>query len=91
MKKQLAIIAIVLLSGCGYNRIQTLDEQVNAYQGNIETQLQLRAGHLCRQDRRKLPDIAVVEPNRAVVIRPGRRQPVLGSLKLNLQVPEVLR
>jgi LemA protein len=30
-------------SGCGYNRIQQLDEQVNQTQGQIETQLQRRA------------------------------------------------
>lgn len=33
----------VALSGCGYNRIQTLDEQVNGYKGQIEVQLQRRA------------------------------------------------
>jgi LemA protein len=31
------------LSACGYNRIQTLDEQVNAFKGQIEVQLQRRA------------------------------------------------
>src|ERR671939_1359408 len=30
-------------SGCGYNRIQQLDEQVNQTQGQIETQIQRRA------------------------------------------------
>ncbi|MSR07144.1 MAG: LemA family protein [Gemmatimonadetes bacterium] len=30
------------LTGCGYNRIQTLDEQVNGYKGQIEVQLQRR-------------------------------------------------
>jgi LemA protein len=30
-------------SGCGYNRIQSLDEQVNQSQGQIETQIQRRA------------------------------------------------
>jgi LemA protein len=33
----------LMLTGCGYNRIQTLDEQVNAYKGQIEVQLQRRA------------------------------------------------
>jgi LemA protein len=33
----------VLTTGCGYNRIQTLDEQVNVSRGQIETQLQRRA------------------------------------------------
>ena len=33
----------VVTSGCGYNRIQTLDEEVNAFQGQIEVQLQRRA------------------------------------------------
>src|SRR5512143_3182990 len=31
------------LAGCGYNRIQSLDEQASAAQGQIETQLQRRA------------------------------------------------
>ncbi len=30
------------LGGCGYNRIQTLDEQVNSYRSQIEVQLQRR-------------------------------------------------
>jgi LemA protein len=33
----------VLVSGCGYNTIQTMDEQVNQAKGQIETQLQRRA------------------------------------------------
>jgi LemA protein len=33
---------VVLFSGCGYNRIQTLDEQVNEYKSQIEVQLQRR-------------------------------------------------
>ena len=42
--RKFAIVAVVLLvSGCGYNRIQTLDEQVNAFQSQIEVQLQRRA------------------------------------------------
>ncbi len=31
------------LTGCGYNRIQTMDEQVNASKSQIEVQLQRRA------------------------------------------------
>lgn len=39
-----ALIALPLLTaGCGYNALQTLDEQVNNAQANIETQLQRRA------------------------------------------------
>jgi len=39
-----AMAALVLaLSGCGYNRIQTLDEQANAFKSQIEVQLQRRA------------------------------------------------
>jgi len=34
---------VVTLSGCGYNRIQTLDEQANAFKSQIEVQLQRRA------------------------------------------------
>ena len=37
------LAAVVLTSGCGYNRIQTLDEQVNQARGQIETQLQRRS------------------------------------------------
>ena len=39
----LVVLAAVLLSGCGYNRIQGLDEQVNKAQGQIQAQLQRRA------------------------------------------------
>ena len=39
-----AILSLLLtLSGCGYNRIQTLDEQANAFKSQIEVQLQRRA------------------------------------------------
>ncbi len=36
------LAAVVLVSGCGYNTIQTLDEKVNQSQGQIQTQLQRR-------------------------------------------------
>jgi LemA protein len=39
----LAAATAVSLSGCGYNRIQTLDEEVNGYQSQIEVALQRRA------------------------------------------------
>ena len=31
------------LTGCGYNRIQTLDEQINGFEGQIKVQLQRRS------------------------------------------------
>src|SRR5215211_3261536 len=37
------LAALLLMSGCGYNTIQTLDERVNQAQGQIQTQLQRRA------------------------------------------------
>ncbi|HEX7335971.1 MAG TPA: LemA family protein [Gemmatimonadales bacterium] len=37
------LASVLLLSGCGYNTIQTLDEQVNKAQGQIQTQLQRRS------------------------------------------------
>jgi LemA protein len=37
------LLALTLVSGCGYNTIQTLDEKVNQAQGQIQTQLQRRA------------------------------------------------
>lgn len=48
MRRSLAVPAVLLVlalstSGCGYNRIQTMDEQVNQAKGQIETQLQRRA------------------------------------------------
>ena len=44
MKRVLALtLAAALASGCGYNRIQTLDEEVNGYKSQIEVQLQRRA------------------------------------------------
>lgn len=45
--RSLASVAVLLLalstSGCGYNRIQELDEQVEQMRGNIDTELQRRA------------------------------------------------
>lgn len=44
MMKRLAIAAAaVVLTGCGYNRIQTLDEQASAFKSQIQVQLQRRA------------------------------------------------
>jgi LemA protein len=43
MKRWLALSLLLLLGACGYNRIQTLDEQASAAQGQIEVQLQRRA------------------------------------------------
>ena len=42
-KRLLALCFLPLLAGCGYNTIQTLDEQAKAAQGQIEVQLQRRA------------------------------------------------
>jgi len=39
----LALCFLPFLAGCGYNTIQTLDEQANAAKGQIEVQLQRRA------------------------------------------------
>lgn len=39
----LAALVALSLSGCGYNRIQSMDEQVNRAQGQIAAQLQRRA------------------------------------------------
>lgn len=38
-----APLALALVTGCGYNQIQTLDEQVNAAESQIKVQLQRRA------------------------------------------------
>ncbi|MBA3319754.1 MAG: LemA family protein [Gemmatimonadales bacterium] len=39
-----SLLALALLTGgCGYNTIQTMDEQVNQAKGQIETQLQRRS------------------------------------------------
>jgi LemA protein len=43
MKTRGLAAVVLLVSGCGYNRIQTMDEQVNAAQSQIEVQLQRRA------------------------------------------------
>jgi LemA protein len=39
----IALPLALFASACGYNRIQSMDEQVNQAQGQIETQLQRRA------------------------------------------------
>ena len=43
MKRRSLLVLLSLLAGCGYNRIQQLDEQAAQQQGNIEAQLQRRA------------------------------------------------
>lgn len=45
MKRRLALMLLLLLplSACGYNRIQSLDEQASSAQSQIEVQLQRRA------------------------------------------------
>ncbi len=44
MMKRFAIAAAaVVLTGCGYNKIQTLDEQASAFKSQIQVQLQRRA------------------------------------------------
>ena len=44
MKRVLIVsLAAAVLSGCGYNRIQMLDEEVNGFKSEIEVQLQRRA------------------------------------------------
>jgi LemA protein len=42
-KRRLALPLLLLLAGCGYNTIQTLDEQSNGAKSQIEVQLQRRA------------------------------------------------
>lgn len=42
-RRWLAFFLPLALSACGYNRIQSLDEQASAAQGQIEVQLQRRA------------------------------------------------
>src|SRR5262249_36036422 len=43
MKRWLALVLLLPLGACGYNRIQTLDEQAASAQSQIEVQLQRRA------------------------------------------------
>ena len=43
MKRWLSLLLLLPLGACGYNRIQTLDEQAGAAQSQIEVQLQRRA------------------------------------------------
>jgi LemA protein len=43
MKRWLALLLLLPLGACGYNRIQTLDEQAASAQSTIEVQLQRRA------------------------------------------------
>ena len=42
-RRRFAILLPLMLAGCGYNSIQTYDEQTVAAQGQIEVQLQRRA------------------------------------------------
>ncbi len=43
MKKLVLSALLLSLTGCGYNRIQTFDEDISAYRSQIEVQLQRRA------------------------------------------------
>jgi LemA protein len=43
MRRWAWALSLIVLPACGYNRIQTLDEQVNGYAGQIKVQLQRRA------------------------------------------------
>jgi LemA protein len=43
LRRWLVVTLATLTTGCGYNTIQTLDERAQAYQGQIEVQLQRRA------------------------------------------------
>ena len=42
-RRTLVVLLPLVLASCGYNTIQTYDEQANAAQGQIEVQLQRRA------------------------------------------------
>ncbi|HEU4989140.1 MAG: LemA family protein [Gemmatimonadota bacterium] len=42
-RRWLVVALAVLVSGCGYNRIQSLDEQASSAQSQIQVQLQRRA------------------------------------------------
>lgn len=41
-RRMAVLIAVMALSGCGYNRIQELDERTNQQKANIETELMRR-------------------------------------------------
>ena len=43
MRWTVLALAALTVTGCGYNRIQALDEQANGYKSQIEVQLQRRA------------------------------------------------
>ncbi len=43
MRKMLLAVVALTVSGCGYNRIQSFDEQVSGAKSQIEVQLQRRA------------------------------------------------
>src|SRR5467141_3192004 len=43
LKRFVPLVGVVLMVGCGYNTIQTYDEQVNAAAAQIKVQLQRRA------------------------------------------------
>jgi len=43
MRRLMTLALLLGLTGCGYNRIQQLDEQANSFKSQIEVQLQRRA------------------------------------------------
>jgi LemA protein len=88
MRRRLALFAaaVTLTTGCGYNTIQTLDEQVNTAKGQIEVQLQRRADLIpnlvntvkgyARQEQQIFTDVARAQAVlTGALARPGGTDP----------------
>ena len=86
-RRRIALLAAAAtLTGCGYNTIQTLDEQVNTAKGQIEVQLQRRADLIpnlvntvkgyARQEQQIFTDVARAQAVlTGALARPGGTDP----------------
>jgi len=87
-RRRIALLAaaLALTTGCGYNTIQTLDEQVNTAKGQIEVQLQRRADLIpnlvntvkgyARQEQQIFTDVARAQAVlTGALARPGGTDP----------------
>jgi LemA protein len=90
MKRAIVFTALVTLtaSGCGYNKIQTLDEEVNGFKGQVEVALQRRAD--------LIPNLVntvkgFAEQEKEVFIRVTEARSRVGQIQVNPGDPNSLK
>jgi LemA protein len=79
-KRSTAVAALLLATGCGYNTIQTYDEQVNAAASQIKVQLQRRADLVetvrgyAKQEQTVFTEVAEARAKLAGAVQSGNLQ-----------------